>query len=57
VLDEIAADLGTPVRVEVHEADGSTFTDIILPSEQAPTSHPLGAQDSRGSWVSLRHLG
>jgi hypothetical protein len=31
VLDEIAADLGTPVRVEVHEADGSTFTDIVTP--------------------------
>lgn len=31
VLDDIAADLGTPVRVEVHEADGSTFTDIVTP--------------------------
>lgn len=29
VLDEIAADLGTAIRVEVHEADGNTFTDII----------------------------
>ena len=29
VLDDIAADLGTPVRVEVHEADDSTFTDIV----------------------------
>lgn len=31
VLDDIAADLGTPVRVEVREADGSTFTDIVTP--------------------------
>lgn len=31
VLDDIAADLGTPVRVEVHEADDSTFTDIVTP--------------------------
>lgn len=31
VLDDIAADLGTAVRVEVHEADRSTFTDIITP--------------------------
>ena len=31
VLDDIAADLGTPVRVEVREADESTFTDIVTP--------------------------
>lgn len=32
VLDDVAADLGTPVRVEVNEADGLTFTDIVTPS-------------------------
>ena len=32
VLDEVAADLGTAVRVEVHEADGNTFTDIVTPA-------------------------
>lgn len=31
VLNEIAADLGTAVRVEVREADKSTFTDIVTP--------------------------
>jgi hypothetical protein len=31
VLDDIAADLGTAVRVEVREADRSTFTDIVTP--------------------------
>lgn len=31
VLDDIAADLGTPVRVEVHEANDTTFTDIVTP--------------------------
>jgi hypothetical protein len=31
VLDDIAADLGTPIRVEVQEADDSTFTDIVTP--------------------------
>ena len=30
-LGDIAADLGTAVRVEVHEADKSTFTDIVTP--------------------------
>lgn len=34
VLDEIAADLGTAVRVEVHEADGNTFTDIVTPARR-----------------------
>lgn len=38
VLDDIAADLGTPVRVEVHEADGVTFTDIVTPSVPAGRS-------------------
>lgn len=30
-LESIATDLGTPLRVEVHEADGSAFTDIVTP--------------------------
>ena len=42
VLDDIAADLGTAVRVEVHESDKSTFTDIITPkqrdTERAPAA-------------------
>ena len=40
LLDDIAADLRTPVRVEVHEADDSTFTDIITPPRQAPGPDP-----------------
>ena len=31
VLDDIAADLGTAIRVEVREADMSAFTDIVTP--------------------------
>jgi hypothetical protein len=34
VVDEIAEDIGTAVRVEVREADGSTFSDIAIPPEQ-----------------------
>lgn len=30
-LESIANDLGTPLRVEVREADGSAFTDIVTP--------------------------
>ena len=34
VVETIAADLGTPVRVDVHEADKSSFTDIVSPHRQ-----------------------
>jgi hypothetical protein len=39
VIDEITSDLGMPVRVEVREADGSTYDDIATPPESpAPAS-------------------
>jgi hypothetical protein len=38
VLGEITARLGSPVRVEVHEADGNVFTDIATPD---PEERPL----------------
>jgi hypothetical protein len=38
VLDDIAAELGTPIRVEVHEADDSAFTDIITPPRHMPVA-------------------
>ena len=31
VVKSIADDLGAPVRVEVHESDGNTYTDIVTP--------------------------
>lgn len=40
VLDDIAADLGTAVRVEVREADRSAFTDIVTPG------HPTAPETS-----------
>ena len=36
VLDDIADDLDAAVRVEVREADGSTFTDIVTPRTRSP---------------------
>jgi hypothetical protein len=33
VLHEITASLGTAVRVEVHEADGTTYADIETPAD------------------------
>ena len=38
VIDEITSALGAPVRVEVREADGSTFTDVATPPAQAPAA-------------------
>lgn len=38
VIDEITSDLGAPVRVEVHEADGSTYADIATPPTPAPAA-------------------
>lgn len=44
VLADVAADLGTPVRVEVHEADGVRFTDIVTP--HVPAARPVGPIES-----------
>lgn len=35
VLEEIVTSLGTAARVEVHEADGTTYSDIETPAENA----------------------
>ncbi|KQW42621.1 hypothetical protein ASC77_23425 [Nocardioides sp. Root1257] len=49
VLDEITANLRTPVRVDVHENDGTTYSDIAMPPE--PTPHvdtiPAAPVDAR----------
>jgi hypothetical protein len=37
-VEGIASDLGTPVRVQVHEVDGSTFTDIVTPQPRPADS-------------------
>lgn len=34
LIDAVTEDRRAPVRVEVHEADGSTFTDIIAPGKR-----------------------
>ena len=43
LIDEITSDLGVPVRVEVREADGSTYADIATPSE---SPEPAAAEPS-----------
>ncbi len=36
LIDEITTRLGSPVRVEVHELNGSLFTDIVTPTQVEP---------------------
>ena len=40
ILDTLTARYRTPLRVQVREADGSTFTDIITPPRERPTARP-----------------
>lgn len=43
MLGDIASDLDTPLRVEVHEANGTSFTDIITPAPaRLRRSEPVG---------------
>ncbi|WP_396290625.1 hypothetical protein [Curtobacterium sp. KT1] len=39
IIDHVTHDRAIPVRVTVHEADGTTFTDI-LPAAKRPTPQP-----------------
>lgn len=39
VVDEITNSLGAAVRVELHEADGTTYTDIHTPPEFPAPAH------------------
>lgn len=67
VIDEITAELGLPVRVEVREADGSTYADIATPPESpgpattAPSPTPrtpalAGAGFQPGEEVALAYV-
>ncbi|GAB3633525.1 hypothetical protein GCM10027421_28780 [Microbacterium shaanxiense] len=40
ILDALTAQYRSPLRVQVQEADGSTFTDIITPPRERPTPKP-----------------
>jgi hypothetical protein len=35
IVESISNDLGAPVRIEVHESDGATYTDIVTPDGRA----------------------
>jgi hypothetical protein len=67
VLHEVTANLGTAVRVEVHEADGTTYSDIETPAEnasaaaakpepEAATPTLAGAGFRRGEQVALAYV-
>jgi hypothetical protein len=57
ILDEIITRLASPVRVEVHETDSTTFTDIVTPRPAPTTVVPEPAEahpaplPTRGAFV------
>ena len=46
VLDTIAGDLASPVKVEIREPDDSIFTDIITPDPQHGPHHDASPQQA-----------
>jgi hypothetical protein len=56
ILDDITSRLGSPVRVQVHEADGTVFTDIIAPrrghtTESSEAAEPRPTRPAGGEFV------
>lgn len=49
LLDAVTAQRRMPVRVEVQEADGSTFTDIIRPRRPLTSTDPVPTSVSRAA--------
>lgn len=45
VLDQIATTLDSPVRVEVHEADGTTYADIATPPDDQDAVQAVSVPD------------
>ncbi len=62
LLRELATDLDTPIRVEVREADGSAFTDIVTPESpevrlpDPPPPHTDPVDEVAGGTASGRFL-
>jgi hypothetical protein len=54
VLDEITAGLGTAVRVEVREGDGTTYSDLASPPQAAGEDPPEAATPTSQSGVNGR---
>jgi len=55
ILDEITSRLASPVRVEVHEADGAVFTDIVTP--RPPTPAPSVPDELPADLLPREHAG
>lgn len=47
VLHDIATDLDTPIRVEIHETDADTFTDIVLPTDSRSNGQATSTATTR----------
>lgn len=45
LLDSLSEQWPGPIRIELHEADGSVFTDIVVPSEHRDPTHAPASVD------------
>lgn len=63
LLDQVAASSDTPVRVEIVESDGSTFSDILLPrqeTEEAPatiSTPSMALTEATPGWMNISSEG
>lgn len=49
LVEQVATELGCPVRIEVREVDGSVFTEIVKPPP-LPAAVPVSAEPPADTW-------
>lgn len=57
VLADITAQLASPIRVHVHEADGTVFTDLVTPRREDPTEAADAPQTTPRPLINAHGLG
>jgi len=55
LVEQVATDLGCPVRIEVREVDGSVFTEIVEPPPLPAPAEPLAAGRQDDEPVAVAH--
>lgn len=51
LVEQVATELGCPVRIEVREVDGSVFTEIVKPPPlPVPVAVPVSAEPPPATW-------
>lgn len=55
LVEQVATDLGCPVRIEVREVDGSVFTEIVEPPPMPASAEPHAATRKAVEPVAVAH--